>query len=229
MTDFPTPFVSIDVVLLTLRDNELCCLLTRREAEPFAGAWALPGGYVHVDEDETAEATATRVLTTKAGVPGLYVEQLQTFTGRRRDPRGWSVSIAYFALVPHDLFPVTDTENRQWVSVDQVGTLPFDHAQIVQAAVARLRSKALYSTLPVHLIPEYFTLHELQRVYENLLQGTLDPRSFRRRIEDLGALEAVPGMTRQAGHRPAQVYRIKPGMRGTLSLAPKNLEVSPRA
>lgn len=227
MSTYTQPLVSVDVVLLTLKDNQLCTLLARRDVEPFKGEWALPGGYVHTDEDEVAEDSAVRVLATKAKLTSPYLEQLQTFTGRARDPRGWSVSVAYFALVPSSLLPADPGPNRRWVPVAEMdgSEMPFDHADIVRAAVHRLRSKTLYSTLPVHLIPEMFTLSQLQAVYETLLQGKLDKRSFRRHVEALGVLEALNGQTLQAGHRPARMYRVKPSMRGTLTLAPKNLDV----
>lgn len=231
MSNYTTPHVTVDVVILSLLQGRLCCLLSKREAAPYEGRWSLPGGYVHADVDETAEDSANRVLSTKAGVQSPYLEQLQTFTGRARDPRGWSISVAYYALVPeHHLTDArsgkTDKETaRKWVAVDEAPALPFDHSKILSAAVQRVRAKTLYSTLPTALLPEYFTLNELRLVYEAVLGASLEKTQFRRRLLKLDALEEVPGMTRSDSHRPAQAYRVKPEYRGRIAVASKSLDL----
>lgn len=215
--------VTVDVVLLTLVEQQLHAVLLRRAAGPFAGVLALPGGYVHPQEDEDTKASAARVLRSKVGIEGAYLEQLATFSGPARDPRGWSVAIAYCALLPQQSLP-KGREDISVVPVSSLPQLPFDHRAIVDAALARVRSKSLYSSLPVHLCGETFTLPQLQQVYENILGEPLNKVSFRRKMDEMDWLEAVPGaMQSGAAHRPAQLYRVKPAFRQELALSPRGL------
>lgn len=214
------PIVTVDIVLLTLQENELCAALLQRSRPPHEGEWTLPGGFVHTDTDEDALAAATRILRTKASVESPYLEQLQTFASRHRDSRGWSVSIAYYALVPHQTVNAT----LKWRPVDSIRSLPFDHRDILRAAVDRVRSKTAYSSLPVHLMPPAFTLSELQKVYEALLRTELDKRGFRRRIEELDVVEPAPTQpTTRGAHRPAQLYRLKRKASNAVATADRNL------
>lgn len=205
---WPTPIATVDVALFTLRHGALSVVLTRREAEPHKGQLALPGGFVHVDEDADATATARRVLKQKANLAAPYLEQLYTFAGRERDPRGWSLSIAYYALVPDSRLTAPALEVPP---VDKLPPLPFDHAAIVAAAVERLRGKSTYSSLPGFLLPETFTISELREVYEQVIGIRLDKASFRRKVEDQGIVEEVRGQRRGGAHRPAQLYRLATG------------------
>ena len=207
--DYERPILSIDVVLLTLREGVLMVALAPRAIAPFEGELALPGGYVHVDKDADAEATVRRVLRDKAGLDKVYVEQLMTFTGAARDPRGWSASIAYFALLPPDRIGEAAKE-LVLRPVAKPGKLPFDHNAIIAAAHDRLRTKGAYSTLPARLLPPAFTLPEMQQVYEAVIGERLDQSSFRRKIAELGAVEPLPGHTRRSAtvRRPAQLYRL---------------------
>jgi len=215
--DFARPFVTVDVVILALRDGRLHVLLMKRGAAPFRGAWALPGGYIHPEEDADLEAAAQRVLREKAGVETPYVEQLAGFGDARRDPRGWSATFAYFALIATDglvLKRGANADRVAWWDVDggRVRTaLAFDHCDILATAVTRLRNKVEYTSLPVHLLPTKFTLPDLQRVYEQILDRRMDKSAFRKRIAEADFLEPIPGERRPASNRPAQVYRIKPG------------------
>jgi len=212
---------TVDVVLLTLRDAQLQVLLLKRDREPFEGALALPGGYVHADEDQGCEDAAQRVLLQKAGLQSPYLEQLASFSGPARDPRGWSVSVAYFALVPE---PESTHPGQLWLPVDRLPQLPFDHGRIVATAVERVRNKSQYSSLPVHLCPEPFTLPQLHAIYEALLGEAINTVSFRRKMDELAILEAVPGAKRADGaHRPAQLYRLKEEFRQTLRLVGRGL------
>nr|WP_246312636.1 NUDIX domain-containing protein [Aquabacterium terrae] len=214
---------TVDVVLLTLRDDALQVLLLRRTAEPFAGALALPGGYVHAQSDHDASDAAARVLRDKAGVESPYLEQLATFSGPARDPRGWSVSIAHFALLPESLLPPLH-EGAVWKPVERLPALPFDHRQIVQEAVERVRAKSQYSSLPVHLCGERFTLPQLQAVYEAVLGEPVNKVSFRRKIDELGMLEPIEGeFTAGGAHRPAQLYRLRKAFRHVLSTSGRGL------
>lgn len=215
------PIVTVDVVLLTLREEALHVALARREHDPHAGAWTLPGGWVHTDEDDDALAAAVRILEAKAGLESPYLEQLKTFASRHRDGRGWSVSIAHYALAPFDR---ATSEHIEWRAVDAIRTLPFDHLEILHTAVERVRSKTAYSSLPVHLMPATFTLSELQRVYEQVLGMQLDKRTFRRRIEELDLVEPAPGARSEgAAHRPAQHYRVKRRFGRELALSDRTL------
>lgn len=211
----------VDVVLLTLLDGQLHVGLVRRtqESEPYFGAWCLPGGFIRPQEDQDAMDTARRVLATKAGVSSPYLEQLATFTGASRDPRGWSASITYYALAPSHVAPA-NSECFSWVPVEDAlsRTLPFDHGAILRSAVDRVRSKTSYSALPIHLMQPEFTMTELRAVYEQLLGGRLEPRGFIRRIDELGILEET-GSTKTEGHRPARLYRAKES-RGLAQLGP---------
>lgn len=229
-----TPMVpivcTVDVVLLTLQDSALQVLLLRREQAPFAGAWALPGGFVHADEDVDTEASAARVLQQKVGIASPYLEQLATFSGLARDPRGWSIAVTYCALVSPQALQAALTEDvgraghLQLCDVNAMPQLPFDHSRIVDSAVARVRSKSLYSSLPVFLCEPEFTLPQLQQTYETILGEAVNKVSFRRKMDELDMLEAVPGAMRTGGaHRPAQLYRLRPEFRRSLSLLERGL------
>ncbi len=207
MSEIRRPITVVDLVILSLVGGKLAVVLTRRRKPPYEGRLALPGGYVHVDEDRDLTATARRVLRDKTGLTAPYLEQLQTFSGAVRDPRGWSISIAYFALVRE-----SDLDNRHdtavLVDVDALPDLPFDHGSIVQAALQRVRNKSSYSTLPAFLLPDEFTISELQTVYEQVIGDALSRTNFRRYMEDQGIVVAAPGRQRMGAHRPAQMYRL---------------------
>lgn len=215
---------TVDVVLLTLSQGALCVALVRREREPFAQAHALPGGYVQVDADRDDLDAAVRVLRDKTGIESPWLEQLATFAGAARDPRGWSVSIAWYALVPVEVIERAAHPGVRIESVNALDALPFDHARIVRAAVQRVRGKSTYSSLPVHLCPERFTLPQLQSVYEAVLGEPIDKVSFRRKLAELDVLEPIEGARLTgASHRPAQLYRVKPAWRRALSLTGRAL------
>ena len=214
-TETARPIASVDLIIFALADTGLEVLLAKRDAEPFAGQWALPGGWIHLDEDADLEAAARRVLKAKTGVETPYLEQLQTFGNAVRDPRGWSLSVAYVALLSAgELAARNDarTTDAAWwpISGHTIGVpLVFDHPIIFLAALARLRNKVEYSTLPVHLLPAGFTLGELQSVYERILGRRLDKSAFRKRVAEANFVEPIPGEMRRASNRPAQVYRLK--------------------
>ncbi len=226
--EHPTILCTVDVVLLTLIDGALHVLLQKRAAEPFAGALALPGGYVHAQEDQDAADAAARVLREKTGIVSPYLEQLATFTGPGRDPRGWSVSIAHVALVAEGALRAASaaaaTGERHWRPVTRLPTLPFDHRTIVTHAVERVRTKSQYSSLPVHLCGDRFTLPQLQAVYEAVLGESVNKVSFRRKIDELGIVEAIDGEFEAGGaHRPAQLYRLRRAYRHALSVSARGL------
>lgn len=214
---------TVDVVLLMLRDEILQVALLRRTHAPHRGMAALPGGYVHADEDVDLQAAARRVLQDKAGLNAPYLEQLATFSGATRDPRGWSISVTYYALVGTDLIASTRCAGLEQYPVDHLPELAFDHRQIIDTAVARLRSKSQYSSLPCYLAGAQFTLPQLQRIYEVLLRESLNKVSFRRKVEEMGMLEPVDGVFAGGAFRPAQLYRLRLAYRTQPSLLARGL------
>jgi len=215
---------TVDVVLLTLMNETLHVALLQRDHPPFAGVLALPGGYVHADEDVDTGDAATRMLREKTGIRSPYLEQLATFSGRARDPRGWSISVVYYALVPSTVIAAANHPEVALVAVEQVRALPFDHQQIIEAAVRRVRDKSTYSSLPVYLCAELFTLPQLQSVYEAILGAPINKVSFRRKIDELDILEPVAGVLDTGkAHRPAQLYRLKQRFGRQLSLSDRAL------
>lgn len=222
-TPSPSIICTVDVVLLTLQEGALQVMLIKRDREPFKGVLALPGGYIHQQEDQGASDAAARVLHEKAGIAAPYLEQLATFSGPGRDPRGWSVSIAYYALVPADIVPAGDPQIVM-LPVGRLPSLPFDHRSIVDSAVSRVRTKSQYSSLPVYLCGESFTLPQLQSVYEAVLGEPINKVSFRRKLEELAMVEPIEGaMESGRAHRPAQLYRLRKEFRRSLSVVGRGL------
>ena len=203
---FPRPLVMVDTALFTILGEHLSLILTRREEPPFEQQLALPGGFVHVDEDADTAAAARRVVRGKIGFDAPYLEQLFTFSGANRDPRGWSISVAYYALIPAALLDQSQTAEA--FPADTLPTLPFDHDLIVAKAIERLRSKATYSSLPAFLLPAEFTMNELHRIYEQTIGVRLDKASFRHKILEQGVIDPIPSRFRVGAHRPAQLYRL---------------------
>jgi ADP-ribose pyrophosphatase YjhB (NUDIX family) len=201
--------VTVDVVLLTLADDVLNVVVQRRERDPYKGQLALPGGYIRVQTDADALAAARRVLRDKTGLASPYLEQLYTFSSGARDPRGWSVSIAYYSLVHEEILRRQTRAQFELLPADALPQLCFDHNRIVDVALERLRGKSTYSSLPCHLLPERFTLTELQQTYERVLGHRLDKSAFRRKLAELDFLEPVKDAVRTGIHRPAQLYRIR--------------------
>lgn len=208
----PRPILTVDLVPLALRDGALCVLRMRRQHDPFAGCAALIGGYVRTDADAHLGETARRLLADKAGLTDHYVEQLSTFSGATRDPRGWSASVAYFSLSPlAALEPALEREGVELVPVADAVGMPFDHDTILAAALARLRGKGAYSDLPARLLPPGFTLAELHAVYQTVLGEPLNIDAFRRKVLERGFLEETGAKRRVAGaNRPSALYRLKP-------------------
>ena len=207
---YPHPAVTTDVAVFTIRDQKLQLLLVQRADEPYQSMWALPGGFLEIDED--LEACAKRELAEETGICGVYLEQLYTFGSPSRDPRERIISVTYYALVPSDrLQPkaASDAIEAQWFALDQMPPLAFDHQQIVALAQRRLAAKLDYSTIAFQFMPETFTLSELQAVYEILINERLDKRNFRKKILALKGIEEAGKLRRTGNHRPAQVYQLK--------------------
>jgi len=206
---YPHPAVTTDVVVFTIRDRRLQLLLIRRAMEPFQGHWALPGGFLNIDED--LERCATRELKEETGVHGVYLEQLCTFGRPGRDPRERVISVAYFALVPSEhltLQPTSDASDAAWFPQAKLPPLAFDHDEIIRTAHGRLIAKLDYSTIAFQFLPETFTLSELQDTYEILVDEALDKRNFRKWALALEQIEETGELRRRGNHRPARVYQL---------------------
>jgi len=221
--DFERPLVTVDLVIFTVQDDSLKVLLVRRPAgaaEPFPGKWALPGGFVDVHRDPKLVDCAIRKLKDKTGVSAPYLEQLGSWGGATRDPRGWSATHAYFALLPMRVDVESATggaAQSSWVPADEAARkrLAFDHAEILATAIARLRGKVEYTSLPAFLLDEPFTLPALQHVYEVVLGRPLDKSAFRKRMLDAGFLEEA-GVGQGASGRAAMGYRVRERERATV-------------
>lgn len=211
--EHPRPAVTVDLVIFTIADNDLKVLLIRRAQEPFKRRWALPGGFVEIDE--SLEKAAARELQEEAGVTNVYLEQLYTFGAPRRDPRGRTISVAYFALIDAERQQVTaasDAADARWHSVFKPKSgarLAFDHQQILDYAVWRLRNKLEWTTVGYELLPKKFTLSELQRVYEIILQRPVDKRNFRKKILAQGQIIELHETRSDVAHRPARLYSFR--------------------
>jgi 8-oxo-dGTP diphosphatase len=211
-SDTPSPdrvLVTVDVVIFTLRANELQVLLVRRKCQPHGGMWAIPGGSIHLDE--ALEAAALRTLAEETGLVDVYLEQLFTFGDPGRDPRGRVVTVAYFSVVPaEDVVPRAndDAEHVRWWSIHRLPPLAFDHAEILRYALTRLRYKLEYTAVGFELLPKEFTLTELQTAYEIVLGERLDKRNFRRKILRAEVIEPSGGFGSGEG-RPARLYRYR--------------------
>jgi 8-oxo-dGTP diphosphatase len=208
--EYPHSAVTTDIVIFTIRDKRLKVLLIRRGAAPFRGKWALPGGFVNIDED--LEDGARRELAEETGVSGVFLEQLYTFGAPDRDPRERVITVAYYALIPSDRLEIsaaTDAEAVGWFALDELPELAFDHAQIVAMAQQRLRAKLDYSTIAFQFMPARFSLSELQRVYEIILGAEIDKRNFRKWVLALEQIEETGEQRRDGAHRPAMLYRLR--------------------
>ncbi|CAN5664091.1 NUDIX domain-containing protein [soil metagenome] len=206
--DYPRPAVTTDVVLFTIDAERLRVLLVRRGGDPFRGCWAFPGGFIELDEDLIDGAR--RELAEETGVTGVYLEQLYTFGTPNRDPRGRVISVVYYALAPEGRVSVragSDAAAVQWFPVNELPPLAFDHDEILAMTKVRLATKLGYSTIALQLMPEKFTLSELQSVYEVVLGRTIDKRNFRKRMLAVGSIEPCQAWLRRGNHRPARLYR----------------------
>jgi 8-oxo-dGTP diphosphatase len=216
--EWPRPALTVDMALFTvsgaLQQLRLRVLLIRRDGEPYRGRWALPGGFVRENED--LPAAAARELAEETGVRDVYLEQVAAVGTPGRDPRGHTVTVLWMALVAadrHELAASGDAQTACWFDVAGAEPLPplaFDHAELLRLAGEHLRRRVGESPLAFELLPENFTLSELQALYEAILGRELDRRNFRRKLHELEFLKPVKG-TRQGPHRPAQLYRFEAG------------------
>lgn len=207
--EYPHPAVTVDCVVFGLDGENLKILLIERGMDPFQGSWALPGGFIEMDED--LEVSARRELQEETGVKNLYLEQLHTFGKPGRDPRERVITIAYFAIVnlfDHPAKAGTDASKAEWFSVEKLPSLAFDHKKIFKMALERLQSKLRYKPLVFEFLPNSFTLRQVQHLYETILCRNMDKRNFRKKIMASGLLIPLDKVEKDVSHRAAQLFKF---------------------
>ncbi|WP_156455094.1 NUDIX domain-containing protein [Janthinobacterium sp. B9-8] len=213
-TEYTNPLFTVDSVLFTVENEQLLVLLVKRAQAPFIGYWGLPGGFIDTIQDQNTDATARRKLQAKTGLNPGYLEQLQVISGPARDPRGFSVTLAYFALVAYQAVSpqITSVESASWVNYKELPSLElaFDHLHIIEAARLRLQQKTLYSMTPVFCLPTQFTIAQLKSVIETIIEKPVQRKSLMRRVEASNIFDISEEKT-PSGGRMAQLYRLKPG------------------
>ncbi|MDD9935053.1 MAG: NUDIX domain-containing protein [Myxococcales bacterium] len=224
--EYPRAALTVDCVVFGLDDEELKIMLIQRGQPPFEGSWALPGGFVHLEE--TLEEAARRELEEETGLHKVFLEQLYTFGAVDRDPRERVVSVAYYALVKlsdHKVQAATDARDAAWFGVHDVPTLAFDHAEILQMALDRLRGKLRYQPIGFELLPKKFTLSQLQHLYELVLERELDKRNFRKKVLGMDLLIETDEVEQDVAHRAARLYRFDERKYRRLAKAGFNFEL----
>jgi 8-oxo-dGTP diphosphatase len=212
---YPHPAVAADACLFTVQEAKLKILLIRRADEPYKGDWALPGGFVNIDE--TLEQAVQRELEEETGASGFYFEQLEAFGAVDRDPRERVISVAYVALAPAEHIKLkadSDASEVAWFAIDSLPDLAFDHATMVSRAVQRVRAKLEDSRVAFEFLPKAFTVSDLQQVYEAIQGAAIDKRNFRKWLAAQDLIEPT-GKKRSGSHRPAELFRLKAKKRRT--------------
>ena len=207
--EYPRAALTVDCVVFGLDDEDLKVMLIQRGLPPFEGEWALPGGFVRIEE--TVDEAARRELAEETGLSKVFLEQLYTFSAIDRDPRERVVSVAYYALVnlvDHRVQAATDAREAAWFPVDDVPSLAFDHAEILGVALHRLRGKLSYQPIGFELLPKKFALSRLQHLYEVVLERELDKRNFRKKVLATGLLIETNEVQQDVAHRAARLYRF---------------------
>lgn len=204
---YKQPLLTIDLVVFAFHQEELSVLVEKRDKDPFEQCWALPQGEINPQIDASLEEVAKRHLKQLTGYEALYLEQVQTLGNQQRDPRGWSVAIVYYCLAASS--EVFCKKSLRWIKANNTleMKLAFDNQQIIESCFQRFQNKSLYTSLPIFLLPEEFSLTDLQKAYESVLGFKMEKKSFRRRLLEAGFLEKT-GNIRRAKHRPAQLYRL---------------------
>jgi 8-oxo-dGTP diphosphatase len=206
---YARPALTADIVVFALDEHDLQVMLIQRDLTPFAGDWALPGGFVRVEE--TLDEAAARELQEETGLHDIFLEQLYTFGAVDRDRRERVVTVAYYALVNlagHAVQASTDARSAAWFSVNDLPTLAFDHRQILDVALERLRGKVRYQPIGFELLPEKFTLRQLQHLYEIILDRPLDKRNFRKKVLSMGIIKETNEIETDVAHRAARLFRF---------------------
>ena len=207
--EYPRAALTVDCVVFGMDDADLKVMLIQRGLPPYEGEWALPGGFVHVDE--TVDEAARRELEEETGLTRVFLEQLYTFGALERDPRERVVSVAYYALVnlvDHRVQAASDAREAGWFPVHDVPSLAFDHADILTKALERLKGKLSYQPIGFELLPKKFALSQLQHLYEVVLERELDKRNFRKKVLSTGLLVETKEVQQDVAHRAARLYRF---------------------
>ena len=214
---FEKPILTVDVAYLSIRDGELELLTIKRDKAPHKGELALPGGYVHCNEDENLSETARRVIAEKTQLEPDYIEQVETIASKSRDPRGWTATVLFLALVSSSNHKNNNNggdeklgKDCQWMALNSLKrkSLAFDHDELLKKVKERLIAKSRYTSIPLYLLPKEFTLSEAQKYFEITTQSTLEKKSFRRRLLDADIVEETGEQT-QTGKRKAALFRMK--------------------
>lgn len=207
--DYDAPLCTVDMAIFAVEKDELRVLLIKRAEHPHKDRWALPGGFCDLENDTDTDATAHRKLFEKTGIKSPYLEQVETIGNATRDPRGWSITLLYFALIDFETVDISlQTQEARWLALRDALKLElaFDHKALLQKAISRLRNKTRYTALPIGLMPDVFTLTELQSMFELILGSPLQKKSFRRRIEASNLLVET-GEVRPTTRRPAALFK----------------------
>ena len=199
--------ITVDTVILTLKDNSLKVLLVKRDNEPFKGKWAIPGGYVKMSEN--LDEAAMRILKEKTNVDNIYLEQLYTFGDPLRHPVSRVITCAYFALIRAEDVDVMTDENVAWHKVDDLPQLAFDHKEIIQYSLKRTRERLELCPVSYQLLNEKFTLTEMQKAYELIMGKTLDKRNFRKKVIQTEGLIELSEFSKSTSKRPARLYTFE--------------------
>jgi len=207
--NFPKPSVTVDMVIYTIHEDDLKVLLVKRGIEPFKDKWALPGGFVRIEE--SLEDAAKRELQEETGVKDVYLEQLYSFGEPKRDPRGRVITISYIALVNSEnvtLKSTTDVSKVQWFSIKKIPSLAFDHKKILEYSLKRLKWKFEYTTVAFSMLPKKFTLSQMQKIYEIVFNKKFDKRNFAKKVLSLDILNGEE-IKKNVSYRPPMLYSLK--------------------
>lgn len=218
LTDYAQPSVTVDLVVFSIHEKKLKVLLIKRGMKPFKDKWAFPGGFVKVDE--SIESAAKRELVEETGVSDIYLEQLYTWGDVKRDPRGRVISVSYFALINSDdveLKASTDALDVKWFEPASMPGLAFDHKKILEYAMKRLKWKFEYTPVVFSLLPNKFTIGQVQKIYEAVFEKEFDKRNFYKKIASLNILKEV-GIQRDTPSRPAKLYSLRKNVPDILSI-----------
>ncbi|WP_301377912.1 MULTISPECIES: NUDIX hydrolase [Thalassolituus] len=214
--EFDTPIYSVDIAIFTLHEGQLKVLMVERNEYPYKDYWALPGGFVDLKKDSNINATARRKLVSKTGVDAPLLEQVSTIGNAHRDPRHWSITTLYMALIPYA--PTAEfieaVNEARWFPIEEIEQLQlaFDHSELLQLARERLKNKTAYTVLPIHVLKRPFSLSQLQKAFELLMDTELEKKSFRRRLLNADVLKEVgEGIPDGGKGRPAALYEPADG------------------